>query len=253
MTKRSVILHFHLFKNAGTSVDTILKNNFGEKWIEIEGPGGKKLTPEALADFIHANPQYDAISSHTAIVSMPPVEDINIIPIFFFRHPIDRIRSAYDFERKQDAQTPGAIKAKEGDFEYYMNWRLSTPNPWQVSEFHSFRLKDFHEFTPAKRKELFLPRAKKAIEALPHVGLVEHFDESILRLERSIRLFFPEFKAESVHANVTADRTLKLSENVERFKERIGSDVFTELMNANTIDLELYEVVKTRFHAEKEP
>ena len=102
MSKRPVIVHFHLFKNAGTSVDRILQRNFGDRWIEIEGPNNKKLTQDALIDFIRGNPQYDAISSHTAVVSVPQYDDIEIIPIFFYRHPIDRIRSAYDFERKQD-------------------------------------------------------------------------------------------------------------------------------------------------------
>ena len=167
MSKRPVIVHFHLFKNAGTSVDKILQENFGERWIEIEGPNNRKLDPEDLIAFIRDNPQYDAISSHTAVVTVQEYEDIEIIPIFLLRHPIDRIRSAYDFERKQDAQTPGSIKAKEGDFNYYMDWRLSTPSPWQVSEFHAFRLKDFHDFTPAKQTQLFLPRAQKALDALP--------------------------------------------------------------------------------------
>jgi len=246
MTKRPVIVHFHLFKNAGTSIDTVLQKNFGEKWIEIEGPGGKKLTSEALAEFITANPKYDAISSHTAIVSLPEVENIEIIPIFFFRHPVDRIRSAYDFERRQDAQTPGAIKAKEGDFEFYMDWRLSTPTPWQVSEFHAFRLKDFHEFTPAKQRQFFLPRAKRALDSMPIIGLVERFDESMARLETYIRKFFPEFVGENVHANTTTDRTSKLSQNVEKFKDRIGNDVFNRLIEVNAIDFELYSYVKTK-------
>jgi len=247
MSKRPVIVHFHLFKNAGTSVDTVLKNNFGGRWIEIEGAADRKLTPEALTEFIEANPQFDAISSHTAIVSLPVMENAKIIPIFFFRHPLDRIRSAYDFERKQDAQTPGAIKAKEGDFESYMDWRMSTSTPWQVSEFHAFRLKDFHEFTPAKQRQLFLPRAKKALDSIPVVGLVENFDESMTRLETYIRGFFPGFEGESVHANRTVDRALELSENVNKFRDRIGSDVFSKLLENNAVDLELYNYVKSEF------
>jgi len=29
-SRRGVIIHYHLFKNAGTSVDAILRRNFGE-------------------------------------------------------------------------------------------------------------------------------------------------------------------------------------------------------------------------------
>ena len=247
MSKRPVLVHFHMFKNAGTSVDKVLQKNFGERWIEIEGPNGKKLDPEALVEFILANPQYDAISSHTAVVSVPEIENVKIVPIFFFRNPIDRIRSAYDFECKQDAQTPGAIKAKEGDFEHYMDWRFSTPNPWQVSQFHAFRLKDFHTFTPAKQLQLFLPRAMAALDALPYVGLVEYFDESMIKLEDYVKHYFPEFQGENVRANVTSDLSLKLNENIEKFKVRVGDKVFERLLEINSIDLELYDYVKSQF------
>lgn len=245
MSKRPVIVHFHLFKNAGTSVDTILERNFGERWIEIEGPNNRKLDPEDLIAFIRDNPQYEAISSHTAVVSVPEYEDVEIIPIFFYRHPIDRIRSAYDFERKQDAQTPGSIKAKEGDFKYYMDWRLTTPNPWQVSEFHAFRLKDFHTFTPNKQLQLFESRARAALEALPVVGLVETFDDSMLQFQALIQNHFPDFKAMNVHANVTAEKH-NVEANVAKFAERIGGDIYQKLLSINEMDLALYKAVKSR-------
>jgi hypothetical protein len=34
--ERTIILHYHLLKNAGTSVDPILKRNFGDKWATRE-------------------------------------------------------------------------------------------------------------------------------------------------------------------------------------------------------------------------
>ena len=251
MAKRPVIVHFHLFKNAGTSVDKVLEKNFGENWTEVEGPNNKKLTPEALVAFITDNPKYQAISSHTAIVSVPEMDDVEIVPIFFFRHPIDRIRSAYDFECKQDVQTPGALKAKEGDFKHYLDWRLSTITPWQVSEFHAFRLKDFHTFTPAKQKKLFLPRAKKALDSLPFVGLVEDFSGSMARMETYIQQYFPEFEGEDVHENTTSDRSLRLSQNIDKFKERIGEATFDQLVEANKIDFDLYEYVKSKLPKKK--
>jgi len=249
MSKRPVIVHFHLFKNAGTSVDKILKNNFADRWVEIEGPNRRKLDTEALVSFIRANPQYDVISSHTAVISVPQLDDINIIPIVFMRHPIDRIRSAYDFERKQDAQTPGAIKAKEGDFNHYMTWRLSTPAPWQISDFHASRFKDFHTFTPAKQREKFLPNSLATIEALPLIGRVEEFDTSMVEYEKLITPHFPNFRTEKVHENATTAQGLNLTQKLEVFKERIGADVYKQLLDLNANDMKLYEHVKSCFHA----
>lgn len=245
--KRPVIVHFHLFKNAGTSVDTILQHNFPTSWAEIEGPDGKKLDPDDLADYIRANPHLNAVSSHTAVVSVPSYEDIEILPIFFVRHPIDRIRSAYDFERKQDAQTPGAIKAKQGDFAHYMEWRLSTHAPWQVMNFHAARLKDFHTFTPMKQMELHQQRCFDAINALPVVGLVENFDQSMSRFQSVIQPHFPKFKIFSAVANPTAAPGTGLDANMAKFEERIGQLVYDKLCQINALDFELYEYVKGQF------
>jgi len=249
MRKRPVILHFHLFKNAGTSVDKILKNNFKNRWGEVEGLNRRKLDTEDLIQFIRANPGYDAISSHTAVISVPELDDINILPIVFMRHPIDRIRSAYDFERKQDAQTPGAIKAKEGDFKHYMEWRISTPTPWQVSDFHAFRFKDFHKFTPAKQREKFLDASLSAIDAFPLVGTVEEFEFSMMEFERLLTPHFPNFKTEKVQENVTSEQGLSIDQKLEAFRDRIGAKTYQKLLDINIDDMKLYEYVKTCLHA----
>jgi hypothetical protein len=31
--QRKVVIHYHLFKNAGTSVDRMLKEIYGERWV----------------------------------------------------------------------------------------------------------------------------------------------------------------------------------------------------------------------------
>jgi len=252
MEKRPVIVHFHLFKNAGTSVDRILQKEFGDRWVEIEGPDGRKLDTATLIEFIRNNSQYDAISSHTAVVSVPVLEDIEIIPIFFFRHPIDRIRSAYDFEKKQDASTPGAKMAKQGNFEHYLDWRLSSDRPWQVTNFQAFRLKDYHEITPAKQTKLIERRAKLALEALPFVGLVEDFEISMSEFEGLIRRHFRNFNGSTLHENRTAESKI-LNDNLSAFVNRIGQSVYDRLIECNKIDMDLYEVVKKRIKLLSKP
>lgn len=246
MPKRSVILHFHLFKNAGTSVDEILQYNFGDQWTEIEGTKNKKLTTERLVEFIQKNPEYNAISSHTAVINVPEIDNINILPIIFLRHPIDRIRSVYEFERQQDAQTPGAIKAKEGNFCYYMDWRLSTANRHQVYNFHANRLKDFDKFTPVKQTELVEKRARQALDKLPFTGLVEKFDASMKKFASLIQLHFPDFETFPVRANSHSIAGVKLSQRLNNFKTEIGQETYETLVAFNRLDIELYFKVKSQ-------
>lgn len=247
MSKRPVIVHFHLFKNAGTSVDRILEANFGDQWAEIEGKNNRKLDPQELISFLRNNPDLKAVSSHTAVVTVPTYEDIEIIPIFFMRHPIARIQSAYRFERKQDAQTPGALKAKEGDFQHYMDWRLQSDAPWQISNFHAIRLKDFHTFTPARHEARVAVRAHEALASLETVGLVDHFDASMTLFSRTIRRYFPDFAVEEAWENKTQTSGSSLQDNLAAFRERIGDDAFQRLEAINRIDFSLYHIIRSRF------
>ena len=242
---RTVIIHYHMFKNAGTSVDKILKENFGDNWIEIEGKNNKKLSSEEMAEFILANPNIKAISSHTATVSPPKLDEtITVFPVFFMRHPICRIQSAYNFEKHQSVQTPGAIKAKEGDFENYLYWRLSSPAPWQVMNFHAMRLKDFHNFTPARQVHLLRNRCIDAIKSMPFIGIVENFDVSMRRYSQLISPYFPQFKTFDVMENRTSDPNRNLADKLADIENEIGRSAFTKLLHMNIIDVELYNWVR---------
>lgn len=249
MADRCVIIHYHLFKNAGSSVDAILEHNFGNDWIEIEGPNNKKLTPEMMTEFIVNNPDKKAISSHTAIVSLPRIPGVKIIPIFFFRHPLGRINSAYEFEKVQDADTPGSRAAKAGDFAHYLNWRLSTPRLTQVVNFHAFRLKDFRRTTLNRETHFFRPRALHALKNLPFVGLVERFDESMEKFAELIRPHYPDFKLLTVRANSMSKKSKTVEEKIQAFEDKIGRPTFLNLMQLNAIDMELYYFVKEELWA----
>jgi len=100
MTVRSVIIHYHLFKNAGTSIDHILKTHFAKRWTELEQEDEQPRPVEVLT-YLRQQSQIQAISSHTAQLPVPIHPDIAFFPIVFVRHPLDRIASAYSFERKQ--------------------------------------------------------------------------------------------------------------------------------------------------------
>ncbi|TMK06653.1 MAG: hypothetical protein E6G72_16545, partial [Alphaproteobacteria bacterium] len=101
--RRPIIIHYHFFKNAGTSVDAILQRNFGAGWTSREYP--PRSTPNAAREFLTANPQIAALSSHTLPLPPPDIPDAEILPILFIRHPLDRLKSAYLFERNQRADT----------------------------------------------------------------------------------------------------------------------------------------------------
>ncbi len=111
--KRKVIVHNHVFKNAGTSDDHMLKDSLGERWVEWDTPNpGGKISPAELETFILDHPDIVAVSSDQA---MPPLPDqhLDIYPIVFLRHPVDRAYSAYLFEWNKQQSTDAPIDSFE--------------------------------------------------------------------------------------------------------------------------------------------
>ena len=123
--KRKVIIHKHLFKNAGTTFDWILKNNYGNAFCDHRDDIPMRDKGEKyLINFLEKNPEIKALSSHHIWFTFSPSKSIELIPVYFLRHPIERIRSVYMFERKQQSETSGAKMAKKTNFREYVEWRM---------------------------------------------------------------------------------------------------------------------------------
>ncbi len=198
---RTIILHYHLFKNAGTSLDRILQKNFGAGWVtaEFDGKGGDNRG--AVADWIASTPDAVAYSSHTMLGPVPQVDGVRVVPIVLLRDPVKRIKSAYRFERKQQAETWGAQLAKRHDFEGYVNARLARPNDRQCRNFQTARLASM---CPGDTPEL--DRALQAMDILRKTGVigrVEAFDDALAQLSTRLHDSHPEFTWESTKANVS--------------------------------------------------
>ena len=113
---RPVIVHGHIFKNAGSTFDWSLKRNFNKGFIDHRDTEEMKFgASDYLADYIGRHKRLKAISTHHLYwcMPLPEREKLDIIPCFFLRHPIERVRSVYDFERRQQSDTPGAVHAKK--------------------------------------------------------------------------------------------------------------------------------------------
>jgi len=223
---RTVILHYHLFKNAGTSLDRILQKYFGNAWVtrEFSGPGANT---DLVEDWIKETPDARAYSSHTMTGRMPEVEGVCIIPVIFLRDPLARIRSAYKFEQQQDSDGMGARLAKETDFNGYVRARLDHKSDRQCRNFHVSRLANLK---PGSENEL--ERAKQMAEFFRShgvLGFVESFDASVAELARKIEPEWPDFTWKSTRSN-TSDKRAEITED---------ADLTALLEDANAEDMDL--------------
>lgn len=245
---RTLVFHYHLFKNAGTSVDEILKRNFAERWGAHEFPGPWHTNAQAVAKFLRESPESKellALSSHTALLPAPGIEGLNIFSLVFVRHPIDRLRSAYEFERIQNADTLGAKLAKAHDFRGYLQELLKNTHHRQARNFQTCRLAHNEPGQFGSERE----RALRALDSLSFVGLVEAYDRSIALLERRLTPLFPNFQVASVHRNVARSREITLEERLERVRLSLGNDFYQELCVLNEDDIAIYSILRRKFES----
>ncbi|QYK41010.1 MAG: hypothetical protein KF887_16700 [Paracoccaceae bacterium] len=236
---RTIILHYHLFKNAGTSFDGILKWNFPGRWVTAEFPTGPASNTDQVTEWIVSNPQAVAFSSHTASGPLPEIPGVRIISALFLRDPVERIRSAYLFERAQAAtavaDSRGVELARRTDLDGYARARIAVRGDRQCRDFHVARLS---RFVPGPQPEL--ERAEAALKVLSFVGEVERFGHSIGRFQRLVAPVWPKFSAGSMHLNRA----------VEKEVAEISPELRVFLEDNNRDDLALLETARRTVWAE---
>ena len=220
-TMRTIILHYHLFKNAGTSLDRVLKDNFGGAWATREFPAANRPdgnTPQVEA-WIRENPDAIAFSSHTMMGPIPKIEGVRVVSVMLLRDPIERIKSAYRFERTQVAETLGAVLAKHTDLEGYVKVRLALPHDRQCRNFQTYRLASL---VPGPAPEI--ERARAALKQLSLAGLVSDFSGTLEKLASTITEPFPDFRWKEVHANRSTKEKSETPEAIDALLAKVNAD-----------------------------
>ncbi|MGE5269936.1 MAG: hypothetical protein ACM3JG_09740 [Thiohalocapsa sp.] len=245
--QRTLILHYHLFKNAGTSIDVMLKHNFGSKWISHEFHGsGNFSNSHEVASFLRQQGEICALSSHTALLPVPRLEGVHIVPVIFLRHPIDRLKSAYLFERSQDSAEWSAQVAKRNDLAGYIRELLDHKRHRSARNFQTLRLSLNEEPSAGSERE----RAMRTLRALPFVGLVEAFPRSVNRLCKILAPYFPQFLKIIVHENTSRPTETTLDDRLVEIEDELGPDLFERLRLANEDDLLMFDTVRRLYSDE---
>mgnify|MGYP002628374365 CR=1 FL=1 len=225
---RTILLHYHLFKNAGTSLDHLLQENFADQWVTREFAGQNNTAQ--VRKWIEDTPDAVAFSSHTMMGPLPQVPGVQIISMMLLRDPISRIRSAYRFEHKQVSDGFGAVLARHTSYDGYVRVRLAMPWDRQCRSFQTWRLASL---VPGEGSEL--ERAKEAVDRLSLVGRVEAFDDFLEQLQALVEPVYPDFKLAAVHSN--------RSDALKSKTAKTDPDLQSLLQEANADDLTLLDLM----------
>ena len=177
---------------------------------------------------------------------MPDVDDCELVPIYLLRHPIQRIPSVYEFERRQEADTAGARAAKLKSFRDYVAWRMQPGVPRTIRNYQTIYLAGVHNYSKDAEPGLgIFGVAMSTVRSNPLIGVVERYDETMVVIEHHLTESLPGLDLSYVRQNVTRRRWLDRRPTPESVLKRLGGLAQT-VVDKNSLDLAIYQLVNRR-------
>lgn len=240
---RYVVVHYHIMKNAGSTIISILEREFGDGFYDIHRSAASDVIgPDDLAEFIAEHPDARAITSHHIRYPLPEVPSVVVFDCCFVRDPLDRLESLYTFLRKtNDPSVLGQLADTAGVAEFLS--QLLQEHSHQVCNPQTNLLANGGRFVrPPDATDL--QRAVGAIQKCALPGLVDRFDESLTAAEYFWKPAFPALRLHHQPHNVSRSTSMPLSERHRRLRAQCGAALFRQLRQANELDERLYTAAR---------
>jgi hypothetical protein len=242
---RTLIVHYHIFKNAGTSIERILSCSFGARFGTFEGPTPTSiLPPMELAHFAQRNAQLVAVSSHQ--LRPPAPEGLRILPFVLVRQPLDRAYSIYCHNRRESATFPSIVAARRMGFKDYVAWCLDHPDEGGVvmTNYQVIHLSEasFRNggILRATAIESDLSAATQYLAASACFGAVDEFPAAVDRFCLAASANGLPLIRSIPHENVTAGRPDSLQQRLGMAEAELGQALCERFKQENELDQRLY-------------
>ena len=235
---RFVIVHYHIFKNGGSTVASILEREFRHGYATVHGPDDVLVLDEShLAGFVADHAGVQAISSHHIRYPKPVLPNTVIFDWCFLRNPLDRLQSVYSYFQRIDSPDPLCRLARQEHSRVFFK-RLIDSAPHLVSNVQVTFLANGGAFTrPADSADVEIAAGILAKMAIP--GLIEKFDESLVAAEYFLKPAFPRLRLDYSPQNVSRPLVKSSADRQEWLRHSWGSDLYATLVQLNQCDLEL--------------
>ena len=241
---RHVLLHYHVLKNAGSTVEYILDRSFGNKWTRFDGPDRNSvLNIGHLFSFLEENPDVQALSSHQLRYPKPVREGYVFFDMFFVRDPIDRIYSMYKFfKRIPESDDPLSDLAKAQELAGFIAGMLAE-FPHYVNDMQVNCLANGGTYIrPPGEHDLDAATAVLAKAAAPCV--VDRFNQSWIAAQYFLRPVFPGIDCRYVPHNTSSEYNTTLEERIQRVRAACGDKLYNQLLALNVLDMQLVDRVR---------
>jgi Sulfotransferase family len=240
---RCVILHYHILKNAGTTLENILDRNFGERFarLDTEHRDGR-IEQSAIVEYLDRHHDVEAISSHQIHYPVPQARGYLFFDWCFLRDPIDRLRSTYDYFRQHPSDgDPLSEAANRLEFGPYVRCLLDR-FPEQVDNPQTNLLAN----GAADRETFssdFEPALRRMLEIV-FLGVVDLYQQSIAAGRYRMRAVFPWLDFTATPANVSRGMEGSPASRRLHFRDTVGRGVYREVVRLNMLDLRLLRAAR---------
>ena len=251
MNRRNLLVHYHIYKNSGTSFEQVLDDNYGDRHLKIDGPFAfSHITQDQLANIIEQHPSLLAYSSHQIHLPVPSSVEFRAIPVVFVRNPMLRIRSVYLFDHREalrDERDHGGDPLADFE-EWVLKILAGDPNRLQLCNFQTSSLSRAYQSPPKLKGDngrvLYdLQAAINNMSVVPCLARTEHFDRDVGSFEGTLERFGMPFRYRPIQpVNVSStDGDQPIDTQVEAMKQALSPKTWDLLRWMNDQDLALYE------------
>ena len=221
------LIFLHLPKNAGTTLNAVLKKRYSEE--EIFQVGYNENGKWNINEFIElSQKEKDRIEFLTGhfIFGIHEHFSNEFKYVTMLRHPVDRTISFYNYIKRQ--KTHRLLDAVKN--------RSLIECVTQIKDFDVVN-GQARKLSNCEDENFMLNKALESIERhFEFVGIQEYFEESILLLNNKFKL------------GITHYNTL----NTAGAKPQIDTDLVRAIEKTNQVDMELYNIMKDKFVVEFE-
>ena len=224
--KYKKIIHCHIFKSAGSYFDFHIKN-LGN-YYEFNADDDLQIRKKNYS-LIEKNKNY-ILSSHAAPLLSELYKDY--LWFIIIRDPIERIKSAYIFEKFHQpyGQTPGSTKSKDLCINKFFEWRLNSRNHAYVNIY----IRTILNIANDKLDEESILQAKNKLE-LDNVIYCNIKDVSnfVFKIMSNNNMNTKNFEKK---VNTSVDDNQK-----EKIFKELDKDIMKLMIEKNYYDLKLYK------------
>ena len=244
---RTVICHYHIFKNSGTSFDAILRHSFGDRHLSFDGPFPFfTIDQEQLDRIIARKTGAVAFSSHQILLPAPVSPAYRVRSVVFLRDPVLRTASIWRFKRQSaDGTRTGDLAARHS----FADWvAASLDDPAEVVHVSNGQTRAlgaaFRSRAAPRRTragvEYDLDQALSNLCAATYVGRTEHFAADIGRIAAGLATEdLPLRLPPDLHLNATDRDAGDPALRVERILSELPPPLADRLLAANRQDIGL--------------